>query len=81
MSNREEQQKLFDDLYTRVPPEKYTATLKALAAAADEKTAGYRSVRDQLWETYKLAEDARAEAWNTAWEAARDKLLEWRDDD
>jgi hypothetical protein len=74
--SRQEQQKLFDDLYTRVSPEQYTATLKALAAAADERTAGYQSVRDQLWETYKIAEDARAEAWNTAWAAARDQLLE-----
>jgi hypothetical protein len=74
--SRQEQQKLFDDLYTRVPPEEYTATLKALADAANERTAGYRSVRDQLWETYKLAEDAREEAWNTAWAEARDELLE-----
>ena len=74
------QQELFDDLYTRVRPEDYTATLQALADKATEKTADIGKLSEAAHWAYCKARRHFDEQWKREWVAARDELL-GRDDD
>lgn len=69
------QQELFDELYTVVPPEDYTATLKKFADAATHATRYDRELLTKVKDAYFKALAAYHESWKEEWAWERTKLM------
>ena len=70
------QQEMFDELYKRVPPGEYTATLKKLADVASERTRELREVSDKAHLAYCKAKHAYDLRWREAWAQARAEMVQ-----
>jgi hypothetical protein len=75
------QQELFDELYTVVPPEDYTATLKKFADAATHATGYEHELLTEARDAYHKALAAHHESWKEEWAWERAKLIEENDNE
>lgn len=74
-SSETSQQELFAELYKQVPPEEYTAALKRLADAANDKTADLRAAKDEAQRAFLRLNDAYDLCWREAWAQARAEMV------
>lgn len=75
------QQELFDELYTVVSPEDYTATLKKFADAATHATRYEYELLVEAQDAARKAWAAHHESWREEWAWERTKLMKGDDNE
>jgi len=73
------QRELFEELYTVVPPEDYTATLKKFADAATRATRYEYELLVEARDAAKKAWEVHHESWKEEWAWERTKLMKGSD--